>query len=254
MDQSYPTAVPGLQLQFASLSDLGCRRKKNEDFEGIANDGEDGSFLLVVADGVGGNSAGEVASQLAVETYCQSYEARDRNGSLGDHLLNGMLEANRVILEQAAGDPKLAGMATTCTAALIRGGELWIGHVGDCRAYLVHAGQLFQLTQDHSVAAEYESQGQELPPDKKHLRNVLTRCLGFDSEVQVDVYDPVAFEKDSIVVICSDGLTKVVSSDEILYTVSMHLPGRACKRMVELARERGGPDNITVQVARYAKE
>jgi len=254
VDQTYPTAIAGLKLQLASLSDLGCRRKKNEDAEGVAVDEATGTFFLVVADGVGGNAAGEVASQLAVDTYCEFFGGRDKDAGLGDILRDGMVAANRAVFDQASGDPRHAGMATTCTAAIIRGGELWVGHVGDCRAYLIHGGQLYQLTADHSVAAEYESQGQELPPDKAHLHNVLTRCVGIDAHVQVDVYDPVAFEQDSIVVICSDGLTKVVSSEEILYAVSMHLPGRACRRLVDLARERGGPDNITVQVARYAKE
>ena len=157
-----------------------------------------------------------------------------------------------VVAAVAALTPVADGDFRTVGAA-IRGVELWLGHVGDCRAYLAADGALSQLTDDHSLAADYQRQGQPLPPEKQSLANVLTRWLGTDLQVAVDVSAPITLQEGHTIVICSDGLTKVVSDEEILHAVSMHLPEKACRRLVDLARERGGPDNITVQVARVSR-
>jgi serine/threonine protein phosphatase PrpC len=251
---SYPISEPGLILHHAYLTDTGCKRQKNEDAAGFfTGDPPSGTYLLVVADGVGGSAAGEVASQLAVDSVGRVFFQGGDPPQPEEALREAIQAANRSIYEAAARDPLRAGMATTCTAAVLRGVDLWIGHVGDCRAYLVADGLLTQLTQDHSLAADYERQGQALPPEKQSLANVLTRWLGTDLEIAVDVTAPVRLKEDSNLVLCSDGLTKVINTDEILHTVSMHLPERACRRLVDLARERGGPDNITVQVARISR-
>lgn len=251
MNQQYDIAEPGLVMLHAALTDVGVKRSNNEDAFGVFP-GAGGANLLVVADGVGGNAAGEVASRLAVDVIGELYFADGPPADPGAALRQAIGAANARILEAAAADLRRAGMATTVTAAAFHGRQLTLGHVGDCRAYLARGGAIEQLTDDHSLAAEYERRGESLPPDKRNLANVLTRCLGIGPELAVDVRGPATLEVDSVIVMCSDGLSKVVSPDEILHAVSMHLPEGACRRLVDLARERGGPDNITVQVARVS--
>ena len=253
MNHDSPPSPPGtgLRLIHASLSDIGCRREKNEDAVGIfACDEPPGALLFVVADGVGGNAAGEVASRTAVQTFGERFFAAGVPVDLQAALHQTLQEANQAILADAATNPLRANMATTCTAAVIRGQELVLGHIGDCRAYLAQDGQLFALTEDHSLAGEYRRQGETLPPDKQNLSNVLTRWLGNEAGVDPDITEPVMLAEGATLVLCSDGLTKVVRDPDILRIVSMHLPQRACQLLVERARKEGGPDNITVLVAR----
>jgi len=248
------SAIPGLMLYHSGRTDIGCRRQKNDDSIGFFSNGEPPySCLFVVADGVGGSAAGDVASQLAVDTIGRLFfvagDPVDPARSLGEALAS----ANRVICDRTATDPRLAGMATTCTAAVIRGQEIWLAHVGDCRAYLIGDGGLKQLTSDHSVAADYERQGRVLPPEKQGLANVLTRWLGSDEKFEVDLSEAIPLPPGHTLLICSDGLTKVVDTDDILQIVSMNSPDQACPRLIDLARKRGGPDNITVMLAKLTR-
>ncbi len=248
-----PDTTSGPALLYYGLTDLGCRRKINEDSLGYFPPEEPGgSHLLVVADGVGGSAAGEVASQTAVETVGRVYRAHGEPADPAAALAEAMLEANRAVYQLSSTDPRLAGMATTCTCAVIKGETVIIGHVGDCRAYMAVAGELIQLTHDHSMANDYAREGMALPPEMENMANVLTRWLGQETDVAVEMSDLMAFQQHNTLIICSDGLTKTVTNDEILHAVSMHLPETACRKLVELARERGGPDNITVQVARLS--
>ncbi|HET9885992.1 MAG TPA: protein phosphatase 2C domain-containing protein, partial [bacterium] len=174
-------------LLVSALSDVGCVRKNNEDNYGVflADESTDRS-LFIVADGMGGAAAGEVASRLAVETVRDSFFGGANGESVPDALRRAMQEANHAIYGQASEDPALAGMGTTCTVAAIAGSDLWIGHVGDSRAYLAVDGAMNQITRDHSLAAELERRGDERgkSPNAKH---VLTRCLGVSEEVAIDV-------------------------------------------------------------------
>lgn len=242
-----------LTLVYGGLTDLGCRRKINEDFLGFfPPEGAGGSHLLLIADGVGGSAAGEVASETAVETVARVYLADGEPKDMGATLFNAMQAANHAVYKRSESDPHLAGMATTCTCAAIKGEALVIGHVGDCRAYMAVGGELIQLTHDHSMANDYAREGQELPPEMQNMANVLTRWLGQKDDVAIEMSELMEFKKHNTLIICSDGLTKTVTNDEILHTVSMHLPETACRKLVDLARERGGPDNITVQVVRLS--
>ncbi len=243
-----------VQLVQAGISDLGCRRKKNEDSMGyVPASGPDQTHLLIVADGVGGSAAGEVASRLAVDTVSQVFFAQGEPVNPAQALYDSMGQANQAICREAEADPMKAGMATTCTVAAVKNETVILGHVGDCRAYMAVGGQLIQLTADHSMANDYEREGRPLPPEKESLANVLTRWLGHEGDVGVEISDLMQFNLGSTLIMCSDGLTKVVEQDEILHAVSMHLPEGACRRLIDLARERGGPDNITVQVARFSR-
>jgi protein phosphatase len=255
LSNGYQTSTPEISLIHASLTDPGCRREKNEDaITSLASDGAGRCFLMVVADGVGGTAAGEVASRIAVETVQDEVFRDGEPAEPAIALRDALLTANHAIKAAASENPLHAGMATTCTAAIVRGGELHVAHVGDCRAYLAGGGQLLQITDDHSMGAEYERQGQELPPDKQNLVNVLTRWLGTEDSVDVEVYSGLELAVGDTFVLCSDGLIKVVDDEEIKHTVCMHLPEGACRRLIDLARERGGPDNISVHVARLTRD
>ncbi len=237
-------------LLYAGLSDIGCRREKNEDTaEFFESPYSEGTHLLVVADGVGGSACGDVASRLAVKTIHGHLFDHGEPDDLEATLREAVEVANREIHRQGSQNPDCAGMATTCTAAAIRGFSLMIAHVGDCRAYLLRGNRIDQLTDDHSLAAEYERRGEPLPAQREALANVLTRCLGVDPEVRVDTVPAIPLREGNVLVVCSDGLTKVVNEAEIFQAVSESLPEIACRRLVDLALARGGPDNITLQVA-----
>lgn len=254
MSDSYPTAVEGLKLLHSSVSDVGQRRTRNEDSIGFFPPKErSGSYLLIIADGVGGSNAGDVASELAVRTIGELFFAQGEPENVGETLYYTMQAANDAIVAQAAQDPHLAGMSTTCTCAVIRGNAVVIGHLGDCRAYMSVDGNLVKLTNDHSLADEYAQEGREVPPDQAHLSNVLTRWLGAEGPVQAEISDMMQFNDEDSLVMCSDGLTKVVEDSEILHDVAMHLPSTACRRLVQLANERGGPDNISLHVVRLTR-
>ena len=241
-------------LAVAVESDVGCVRKNNEDSAGIfpAEDPSHGTLLLV-ADGMGGAAAGEVASRTAVQTVREVYFAEVPSRGPEEALVLAVQAANEAIRQKALADTARAGMGTTCTAVVVVGHDLWFGHVGDSRAYLAAGGELRQLTRDHSLAAEYERTGDEAAAAR--AKNVLTRCLGVRPDVKVDVPEsgPIAFPDSATLVICSDGLTNQVQDGEILHMVMMHLPEGACRRLIALAKERGGPDNITVVVARITR-
>lgn len=245
-----PTEV----LAVASLSDVGCVRKNNEDSKGVFA-GADAArgHLFIVADGMGGAAAGEVASGIAVETVRATYFDPASGSRPADALRRSIETANASIHRRAVDDPKLGGMGTTCTAVAVVGRQVWFAHVGDTRAYVAANGNLAQLTRDHSLAAELARSGGEGGAPAR-AKNVLTRCLGVKPEVKVDVADQaVSLPDDSVLVMCTDGLTNLVEDGEILHVVSMHLPDGACKRLVTLAKERGGPDNVTVIVARLTR-
>jgi|GEM_PF-588654 len=248
--QQYRLNADGMRLEVASASDLGCQRSNNEDSFGVFEQGADGGVLLVLADGMGGAAAGEVASRMAVETLRGRFFDELAASTASQALRKSMDAANAAIFASASGNSDLKGMGTTCTAASVIGDHLHIGHVGDSRAYLVADDDIRVLTRDHTLAAELSGMGgREGAPEG--ARNVLTRCLGNQSEVQVEVFDqPITLQSGNVVVLCSDGLSNLVAADEIFHTVTENDPETACQRLVKLARERGGPDNITVQVAR----
>jgi protein phosphatase len=239
-------------LVVAAVSDIGNVRKNNEDSFGVfPGERSDRGHLLLVADGMGGAAGGEVASRLAVERVHAGYQGGS-GGSAPVALEAAVEDANAAIFRKSGEDPNLGGMGTTCTAVAVVGREIWFGHVGDSRAYLASGGELRQITRDHSLAAEFERQGGGGGAAAR-VKNVLTRCLGVKPEVKVDVPEgPIAFPEDGCLVLCSDGLTNLVEDGEILHMASMHLPDSAAKRLVQLAKERGAPDNVTVIVARIS--
>lgn len=233
-------------MQVGARSDIGRVRRVNEDAY-CALPG-----LFAVADGMGGHRAGEVASSLAVDVLTSHPFAR----KTPEEVQAVIQDANRRIYEDAVRQPKYAGMGTTITVALIDGDRLVIGHVGDSRAYLVRQGYLRQLTADHSVVGELLRNGgltQAEAVTHPH-RNLLTRALGTSPEVLVDVVTEQLAGGD-ILILCTDGLTNLVDDDELIEIVTGHNdPDDAVDRLVALANDRGGIDNVTVVVIRTSDE
>jgi protein phosphatase len=241
-------------LVHACATDVGCRRIKNEDTVGfMATEARERTFVMIVADGVGGNVAGDVASRLAVQTVERETFRDGEPHRPAEAMRIALEEANAEILRHVAAHPDLAGMATTCTVALLRGAELNLAHIGDCRAYLANAKHLTQITNDHSLDAEYRRQGRELPEGGHNLANVLTRWLGAEEGIQVELHERVSMAVDDTLLLCSDGLNKVVDDAEIHRMITTRSPRAACGDLVRLVRERGAPDNVSLHVARLER-
>ncbi len=225
---------------YARASDTGKKRRRNEDSYVVAPP------LFAVADGMGGAQAGEVASKLAAAAL----EDTDSGSSSGQERVVSLIqEANRRVYARANTDPATSGMGTTMTVALVEGQVVTIGHVGDSRAYLVRAGRLEQLTEDHSLVNELLKSGKLSPQEAEThpQRSVITRAVGTDPDVDVDAFRVDALEGD-VFLLCSDGLTDMVDDEGILDVVERYHDDldRVAKSLVSAANRGGGEDNITV--------
>ena len=239
----------------ASLqTDVGCVREVNED-SGKFVEPKDASLkankglLLIVADGMGGHSAGEVASRLAVDVISRAYY-EDRNDPQAA-LKNAFQKANRSIYEASKKDESLKGMGTTCTALVLQNGSALSAHVGDSRLYLVRDGQIYLMTEDHSAVMEMVKHGLLTLEEARHHpdKNVILRAMGSNAEVEIATWQqPFPVQEGDRFLICSDALYDLVEDDEIKRAVTEGDPDSACKNLVALARERGGHDNITVGI------
>lgn len=242
------SSIDPKQVEIASLSDIGLRRDTNQDFCDIF-DSPSGGRLLVVADGMGGHRGGATASRIATETIGQEFMSA--TGDSADILFEAITTANHRVHQQSIDDPELRGMGTTVVALLIdTDGLVWVAHVGDSRAYRLHAAGMEQITQDHSVVGEMVQRGlisaeeAEVHP----RRNEILRSVGVEESVEIDVAQVMSAPGDFFI-LCSDGLTGPVSDPEIAQVVTSEIPENAVKRLVELANDGGGLDNITVQIA-----
>jgi len=241
--------TPTPRLRTASLSDVGRVRSANQD-EVSEFEGAGGARLLVVADGMGGHAGGEVASATSVAAIGEYF------GSAGQEepqtlLRNALEAANERVFRQGNDDPALFGMGTTAVAVLIDGhGATWVAHVGDSRAYRLHQGQLECLTEDHSWVQEQVRMAR-LTPEEAEVhprRNALMRSIGVDRDVEVDVR-PVEVAAGDWLLLCSDGLWGELDDGTIAAVLAEGDPEMAVHRLVDLANEAGGHDNVTVAVA-----
>jgi protein phosphatase len=243
------TQIDPKSIETASLTDVGRRRASNQDAFGELM-AASGARLLVVADGMGGHAGGATASRVAVEII---EEVVGRSTEAPETLLRAALEtANSRVHEEAQKDASLSGMGTTGVALLFQpDGSAWVAHVGDSRAYRLRDGKLEQLTPDHSLVAELERRGMITAEEAQAhpRRNEVLRSIGVEPEVEVDVAQVDARPGDQYL-LCSDGLSGVVNDDEIAAELLRAPPEVAARRLVDAANERGGPDNITVQIAR----
>jgi len=228
-----------MKVNPGAATDVGRVRSGNEDSFLVA--GPIG--LFAVADGMGGHRGGEVASATALE----SLRASIARGALID---DAIVSANESVIDRADVDPDLRGMGTTITALWIRGDESLIGHVGDSRAYLLRGGTLTQITEDHSFVEELVREGR-LTPEQAEVhpqRSIITRALGIDRHVDVDVYR-VQLRAGDRVLLCSDGLTSMVRASEIATILQRNSdPNAAAAALVDAANEAGGEDNVTAVI------
>jgi serine/threonine protein phosphatase PrpC len=250
---------PGVEI--AGLTDVGCQRENNEDSYLYWEPAGDVEFqrkgrLAVVADGMGGHEGGLEASRLAVETVRAVYEqAADDNPQTA--LAESFAAAHARIQDFAERHPAFHGMGTTCTALVLRGRQLYFAHVGDSRLYLVRDTGILRLTRDHSYVGRLVESGIVRAEDaEKHpQRHILTAALGSGREVVVDGPEQgLVLQEGDDLLLCTDGLWSVVPEDDLENVVRANAPAESCAELVKLARERGGPDNITVQVLRVGLE
>jgi serine/threonine protein phosphatase PrpC len=254
-----------VRIVSGGVTDLGRVRSNNEDYFRIV----DSLNLFVLSDGMGGEAHGEVASEMAVDTivtYCAEPRTDLDATEIGNfqpawsektrQLTNAVHLANRKIFESAEAHPEQHGMGATLTAAWIDGAKLSIAHVGDSRAYLLRGGTLQQLTSDHSLVAEQVRRGilTAAEAEESQMQSVLLRALGATPEIEVDTDEHALFPRD-VLMLCCDGLTRMVTDPEIAGTLQVELdPAKAAEKLVQLANERGGVDNITVIVVRIGSE
>jgi len=254
-----------VQIACGGVTDVGRVRTNNEDCFRIITP----LNLYVLADGMGGEAHGEIASALAVETvvkHCLDEEANPAAKVLGKvepgwsaktkRLSTALHLANKKICKSAEEHPEQRGMGATLTAAWIDRSNLSIAHVGDSRAYLLRGGTLLQLTRDHSLVAEQVRRGMltVVEAEESEMQSVLLRALGAQPEIEVDAEEHILFPRD-VLMLCSDGLTRVVTEPEIAGVLQAETdPLRGGEELVSLANERGGPDNITVVIARMLKD
>jgi serine/threonine protein phosphatase PrpC len=242
-----------IDLVAVKLTDTGRVRPHNEDYVDFyvppdpQQRARQGAIYLV-ADGMGGHQAGEVASQGAVELAIEHYYA-DPSHDVGRSLVRAVQAANRQIYTQAQSDPTKSGMGTTLVAAVILGRKVYVANVGDSRAYLINKSTIAQITEDHSWVEEQVRAGLLTPEQaKRHpQRNLVTRALGSKPSMDVDLFEGRVGDGDMIL-LCSDGLTGRVEDHEIAAIVRDHLPHEAAQLLVAAANERGGSDNITVLI------
>ena len=229
-----------MRYLWATATHQGMVRDTNEDsvFPKASGESSD-EVLLIVADGMGGHVAGEVASRIAINAAASTdVDPTDR-----------VAAGNRAIREEVARDPGLDGMGTTMTLLQVEDGVATIAHIGDSRAYLLRDGELTQLTEDHTVAAEYVAQGQLSPEEAAShpQRHMLLRTLGLTRFVNIDEVT-VELESGDRILLCSDGLTEMVKDDAIAKTLLDGTPDEVVWELVEMANNAGGVDNITVVV------
>jgi protein phosphatase len=251
---------PPFAIDARGATDVGRRREQNED--AFLVDLE--TSLFIVADGMGGHAGGGTASSLAVRTIQERIRAAraaapasftsptsEDARNFPSVLRLAVESACRAIYGAAQEDPSLAGMGTTVTAVLVAGRTAFVAHVGDSRCYLVRGGRIFQLSEDHSLVNEQLKAGAitEEEARQSRFRNIITRSVGFEEDVLVDVVG-LDVEQGDTIVLCCDGLTNLVADTEILEIATGSRLAESADRLIGLANERGGDDNITVIVIR----
>lgn len=241
------------QLFAFGLSDIGKKRLHNEDGYTLLRD----LNLFMVADGMGGHAAGETASKLALRTVQQSLRKHEREifnfhspqGKIADLLVNSLRQACHCVHLAGSNESSLRGMGTTLTAVLVHAQHAHMAHVGDSRLYLFRAGVLQQLSEDHSLVHEQVKLGfmTEEQASNSRLKNIITRSIGYLDDVDVD-YACIALQKNDILLLCSDGLSNLVTNAAIAQILLAYPVAFVPQQLIKLANANGGDDNITVIV------
>ncbi len=227
-------------------SDIGRKRERNEDAYLVMPE----CNVYAVADGMGGHVGGQRASHVAIEAIRElvgQYESFTHGEKASTLLSDALRLGSKRIHQESLEDSALRGMGTTTTALLIDGSKALIAHVGDSRAYLIRGGKIEQISEDHSLVQEQYKAGliSFAQTKSSKFRNIITRCLGFDDDVNVDL-SPIDVKSGDVIVLCTDGLTTMVEDDEIRDILIEHGETVGGQKLVDLANERGGFDNITI--------
>jgi serine/threonine protein phosphatase PrpC len=241
-----------MDIHFIAKTDVGKVRNANEDYflsEKIAAN----EFLFIIADGMGGHQAGDVASRLASETFADSYKnLRKKNTAIFESMELAIRKANAVVFEKAAADIKKRGMGTTFSAMLIADMKAFIAHVGDSRIYLIRKSKIKKLTTDHSFVEKLVEEGRISPEEARDhpQKNVLYMSLGARENISPEMQKSLVLEDGDALIMCSDGLSNMVTDDELTRIVMDYFPEDAANALVKLANVNGGADNITLQIVR----
>lgn len=242
-------------------TDIGLVRKINEDsFMCEKLEGSDDSYLYIVADGMGGHNAGEVASSMAVQEVAFYIRENIDTLKLGDKeiqdlIRNAILYANDKVYKTSIIKSNCLGMGTTLSMVLVKGDRIYIGHVGDSRIYLIRNNAIERLTEDHSLVAELIKAGTIKPEEANNhpQKNVITRALGTEYTIEPDV-NQWDLQWDDFILICTDGLSNVVYEEDMVYAVlNTSNLNEACELLINKAKENGGFDNITAVVVQMCK-
>jgi len=248
-----------MRIRYAAKTDVGMKRTHNEDYFSLMEDEQ----LFIVADGMGGHSSGEVASRMAAETVSEFYQrTKDEDATwpykmdrtlsyIENRLACGIKLANYKIYEAASKDIRFKGMGTTVVTTLLNGDKIYVAHVGDSRCYRVRESEISQLTRDHSLLEDYKDAKPDMTEEEERNfphKNVITRALGMRDTVQVDIHTHDVKDGDMFV-LCSDGLSGMVSDDQLLQIVKGANDLEALvAELVDQANRAGGTDNITTLV------
>ncbi|HEY4383056.1 MAG TPA: Stp1/IreP family PP2C-type Ser/Thr phosphatase [Ktedonobacteraceae bacterium] len=245
-------------LDFAQRTDTGRKRANNEDnlVSVVPQDDQllqAKGALFVVSDGLGGHSRGDVASELAIQKV-QEYYYQDLLNDIPTALQEAIKQANSTICEanEAEKGGQALNMGATCVAAVLHNQLLYAANVGDSRVYVLHEGQLHQITRDHSVVAQLVERGEITPAEARthEKRNVIYRSLGLP-DVEVDLFTEPVQQGDTLI-LCTDGLCGVIEDEELQTIVEQYGPEESVEQLIARANEKGGPDNVTVIVVRVA--
>jgi protein phosphatase len=249
-----------LKLVGAMLTDAGRVRELNEDSVAYLvppTEAAADAALALIADGMGGHSAGEVASRLAVDAILDVFlAAAGSDIPMAEMLAAGLIAANDAILARSQADPACAGMGTTCTMVAIRDGMAYLGHIGDSRAYLLRHGSLQQISEDQSLVATLLRNGVITAAEAADRpdRNVILQALGTRTEIEPVIWqDGLPLVPGDILLLCSDGLTDCVADRAIADILTTHPPYEACRALIDAANDAGGNDNVSVGVIAVAR-
>jgi serine/threonine protein phosphatase PrpC len=245
-----------LFLDFAALTDIGCKRTNNEDSYGC----DARQQLYVVCDGMGGCAAGEVASSMAVRTFIEDFERTASPDEaeprpIENRLAEAIFAANQAVYEAGTDSPGLQGMGTTLVSACMDGDRVVVGNVGDSRAYLIKDGICSQITQDHTLIDEQIRAGHitEEMAAISDYRSVITRAIGAEETVEPDLF-AARIEPGDLLLLASDGLTRYARPEDIAAAAAGQSDlGHICQTLIDLAKQRGGEDNITCIVLRASE-
>ena len=241
-----------MDIHFFAKTDIGKVRSTNEDYF-LSEKITAKEFLFIVADGMGGHQAGDVASTLASETFSNTYKSlRNKNAAIMESMEMAIRKANDVVFEKAAADIEKRGMGTTFSAMIIADMKAFIVHVGDSRVYLIRKSKIKKITTDHSFVEKLVEEGRISPEEARDhpQKNVLYMSLGARENLTPEILNALILENGDALIMCSDGLSNMVTDETLMKIVVDDYPEAAANALVKLANINGGADNITLQIVR----